>query len=141
MSGGGSALHGSDGGGATGSADVSITKSAQPGTVASGGQVTYTLDGPNAGPSLPRTYGQRPAGHWVLSRQRQTTSQGSCDTTVSCSLGTLAADSTATITITATVIAQDTTLTNTASVSSSTPDPNTGNNSASASVKCYPAPT
>ena len=37
--------------------------------------------------------------------------QGNCDLTVSCSLGTVAANSTVTITITATVIARDTTLT------------------------------
>jgi uncharacterized repeat protein (TIGR01451 family) len=53
------------------------------------------------------------------------TSQGSCDTTVLCSLGTLAANGTATITVTATVTARDTTLTNLARVSSSTFDPDT----------------
>ena len=42
---------GSDGGGASGLADVSITKSAAAGPVASGGQVTYTLNVRNAGPS------------------------------------------------------------------------------------------
>ena len=61
-------------------------------------------------------------------------SQGSCDTTVSCSLGTIVDNGTATITITATVIAGATTLTNNASVSSTTPDPDNSNNTASASI-------
>ncbi len=143
VSGGGSASNsGSDGGGATGSADVSITKIAQPGTVASGGQVTYTLDVGNAGPSAAQNViVSDPLGTGSLTAVSVQTTQpgGSCDTTVSCSLGTLTANSTATITITATVIAHDTTLTNTASVSSSTPDPNTGNNSASASVTVPPS--
>ncbi len=141
VSGGGSASgSASDGGGASGLADVSITKSAQPGTVASGDQVTYTLGVQNAGPSS--------AQNVMVSDQLNTgsysgvtvqSSQGSCDATVSCSLGSLAAHSTATITITATVIAHDTTLTNTATASSSTPDPNMGNNSASASVTVPPS--
>jgi uncharacterized repeat protein (TIGR01451 family) len=141
VSGGGSASSSaSDGGGANGLADVSITKSAQPGTVASGDQVTYTLNVHNAGPSSAQNVVvSDPLDAGSSRGVTVQTSQGSCDATVSCSLGALAANSTATITITATVIAHDTTLTNTAGVSSSTPDPNAGNNSASASVIVPPS--
>ena len=137
VSGGGSAdASASDGGGASGLADVSITKSCrQPATVSSGDTVTYTLNVQNAGPSSAQNVTVSdpidPASYSDVAVQ---TTQGSCDTTVSCSLGTVAANSTVTITITATVIARDTTLTNSASVSSSTPDPNPFNNSDSASV-------
>jgi large repetitive protein len=141
VSGGGSASSSaSDGGGASGLADVSITKRAQPGTVVSGDQVTYTLNVQNLGPSSAQNViVSDPLATGSYRGVSVQSSQGSCDATVSCSLGTLAAHSTATITITATVIAHDTTLTNTASASSSTPDPNTGNNSASASVTVPPS--
>ena len=136
VSGGGSPEStGSDGGGASGLADLSLTKTAEPQIVANGATVTYTLNVQNAGPSTaegvtvsdplaPASYGDVE----VLS------SQGSCDPAVSCSLGSVEANSTVTITITATVLARDTTLTNTASVSSPTPDPHSANNNASASV-------
>jgi large repetitive protein len=136
VSGGGSApATGSDGGGGSGLADVSITKSVDSSIVPSGGTVTYTLNVQNTGPSSAQNVTVSdpvdPASFSDVSAQP---SQGSCDTTVSCSLGSLPANGSATITVTATVIARDTTLTNTASVSSSTPDPNAANNSASATI-------
>ena len=136
VSGGGSAAStGSDGGGATELADVSIAKSAQPATVPNGGQVTYTLNVQNAGPSSAQNVTVNDSLNSAsFTDVAVRTTQGSCDTTVSCSLGTVDPNSTATVTITATVTAHDTTLTNTANVSSSTPDPNPFNNSASASV-------
>ena len=136
VSGGGSPpSSGSDGGGASGLADVSITKSAQPSKPASGDTVTYTLDVQNAGPSAAQNVTVNdPVDTASFSGISASTTQGTCDATVSCSLGTLAPNSNATITITATVTARDTTLTNTATVASSTPDPVPANNSASASV-------
>ena len=136
VSGGGSApATGSDGGGASGLADVSMTKAADSAIVSNGGTVTYTLNVQNAGPSSAQNVTvSDPVDPASFSDVSVQTTQGSCDTTVSCSLGTLAANATATITITATVIARDTTLTNNASVSSSTPDPNPSNNSASATI-------
>ena len=136
VSGGGSATQsGSDGGGATGLADVSITKSADSSIVPNGGQVTYTLNVQNAGPSsAENVMVSDPLNTASYSDVAAKPSQGTCDNTVSCSLGTVDPNSTVTITITATVTARDTTLTNNASVSSSTPDPNPFNNSDSASV-------
>jgi large repetitive protein len=136
VSGGGSAdSSGSDGGGANGLADLSIAKTADPGTVASGGQVTYTLTVQNSGPSSAQNVTvSDPVSAASYSDVSAQPTQGTCDTSVSCSLGTLTPNATATITITATVVARDTTLTNIAAVSSSTPDPIAENNSDSASV-------
>ena len=127
VSGGGSAdASASDGGGASGLADISITKAADVSAVSSGDTVTYTLNvlerGSVVGAECDRRRSDRSGARTATSRRPPTT-QGSCDATVSCSLGTVTANSTVTITITATVIARDTTLTNGASVSSSTPDP------------------
>ena len=136
VSGGGSGENsGSDGGGVSGLADLSMTKSAEPAVVTNGGEVTYTLNVRNAGPSsADNVMVSDPIPPVSYSNVEVTSSQGSCDTSVSCSLGNVEPDSTVTITITATVIARDTTLTNTASVSSATPDPEPSNNSDSASV-------
>jgi large repetitive protein len=122
-------------GGASGLADVSITKAADMSAVSSGSTITYTLIVQNTGPSSAQnvtvTDAIAPASY---SDVKVDTSQGTCNATVSCSLGTVTANSTVTITITATVIARDTTLTNSASVSTSTPDPNLVNNTDSATV-------
>ena len=136
VSGGGSAeALASDGGGASGVADVSITKSASAPIVANGETVTYTLNVQNAGPSAAQEVTvSDPLGPTSYSEVSAETTQGSCNASVSCSLGTLAANATATITITATVSARDTTLSNTASVASVTPDPDLSNNSASATI-------
>ena len=97
--------------------------------------MTYILTVQNSGPSSAQgvmvSDAIDPASFGDVAVQA---SQGTCDTTVSCSLGTLPANSSATIAVTATVLARDTTLTNTVSVSSPTPDPNPANNTDSASV-------
>ena len=115
-------------------ADLSITKSG-PATVQSGGTATYTLNVANAGPFDAHnvTVGDPlPAGETFVSA---TASQGSCDTTVSCQLGTIASGGSATITIVVTVTAScGATLTNTATVTGDEPDPDTSNNSASSSA-------
>ena len=136
VSGGGSApASGSDGGGTSGLADLSLTKTVDDTTVFSGDTVTFTLAVQNAGPSSVRNVTvSDPIDTASFGDVDAEASQGSCDTTVSCSLGSIAPNGTATITVTATVLARNTTLTNTASASSSTPDPNPDNNSASATV-------
>ena len=135
VSGGGSdPASASDGGGANGLADLSLSKTVDSTSVFNGDTVTFTLTVQNAGPSSAQNVTVSDPidpGFSVVDAQ---STQGRCDLTVSCSLGTLASDSTATVTITATVVARDTTLSNSASVSSSTPDPNPSNNSDSASV-------
>ena len=135
VSGGGSdPASASDGGGANGLADVSLSKTVDSTSVFNGDTVTFTLTVQNAGPSSAQNVTVSDPidpGFSVVDAQ---STLGSCDLTVLCSLGTLAADSTATVTITATVVARDTALANSASASSSTPDPNPSNNSDSASV-------
>ncbi len=135
VSGGGSdPASASDGGGANGLADLSLSKTVDSTSVFNGDTVTFTLTVQNAGPSSAQNVTVSDPITPGLSVVDAQSTLGSCDLTVSCSLGTLAADSTATITITAMVTARDTTLSNNASVSSSTPDPNPSNNSDSASV-------
>ncbi len=135
VTGGGSApASGSDGGGASGLADLSLAKTVDANTLFSGDTATFTLTVQNAGPSSAQNVTVSDpinSGFSVVDAQ---STQGSCDTAVSCSLGMLAANNTATITITAKVIARDTTLPNTATVASSTPDPNPSNNSDSTNV-------
>ena len=136
VSGGGSApASASDGGGTSGLANVSITKTADPTTVQSGGTVTFTLNVANAGPSPAlNVMVSDPIDLSSFSDVSVDSSQGTCDATVSCSLNTIADNGSATITITATVKAGASTLTNDASVSSTTPDPDNSDNSASAAV-------
>ena len=116
-------------------ADLGITKVAEPGTVASGGEVTYTVEVTNRGPSTAEDVTADdllPAADYANVSASST--QGTCDTTVSCSIGDLAAGATATITITATVEANDETLLNTATASSPTADPEPSNNTATAEL-------
>ena len=88
----------------SGLADVSIAKSADPPSVAQRRNVTYTLNVQNAGPSAAQKVTVNdPLDSTSLTEVAVETTQGSCDATVSCSLGTLAANATATITITATL--------------------------------------
>ena len=112
-------------------ADLRITKVAEPGTVASGGEVTYTVEVTNRGPSSAEDVTADdllPAADYANVSASST--QGTCDTTVSCAIGGLAAGATTTITITATVEANDETLLNTATASSPTADPEPSNDTA-----------
>ena len=104
-----------------------------PSTVFSGDTVTFTLNVQNAGPSSAQdVIVGDPIDPTAFGDVTVDTTRERCDGTVSCSLGTVTANSTVTITITATVAARDTTLTNTASASSPTPDPGpAANNTAS----------
>ncbi len=118
------------------SADLAITKSASPATVNVGDQTTFTLAVTNNGPSLARNVSvldSLPSGLELVSA---TSSQGTCNATVSCALGTLARNGTATVTIVAKALsgASGSTVRNTASVSGDQPDPTPANNSADADV-------
>ncbi|HEY6149797.1 MAG TPA: DUF11 domain-containing protein [Gaiellaceae bacterium] len=115
-------------------ADLSISKTG-PATVQSGGTATYTLNVSNAGPFDAHNVtvdDPLPAGETFVSA---TPSQGSCDSTVSCDLGTVANGGSATITVVVSVTAScGSTLTNTATVTGDEMDPDTTNNSSSAST-------
>lgn len=118
------------------SADLSIRKSASPGTVNVGDQVTFTLDVTNNGPSAAANVSvldSLPSGLGLVSANP---SQGTCNATIACSLGTLARNGTAQVTVVAKALssASGSTLRNTASVSGGQPDPNPGNDSSSADV-------
>jgi uncharacterized repeat protein (TIGR01451 family) len=97
-SGGGSAdATASDGGGAAGLADVSITKDASPSSLSSGDSVTFTLNVQNAGPSSAQNVTvSDPIDPASFADVTVDTTQGTCDTSVSCSLGSVAANSTVT---------------------------------------------
>jgi uncharacterized repeat protein (TIGR01451 family) len=115
--------------------DVKLTKTG-PANAVIGGQISYTLTAKNNGPSSATNVvvsDPVPAGTTLVSA---TPSQGTCDTTVSCSLGNLANGNSATITI---VLAATTvgTVTNTGSVTAAEPDSDTTNNSASATTNVY----
>jgi uncharacterized repeat protein (TIGR01451 family) len=122
----------------SGSADLSITKTASPSPVTSGGQLTYTLTVTNGGPNLAYSTSVSdplPQGTGLASA---TTTKGSCappsqgsNGSVNCLLGSLAAGESETITLTVNVTAPaGSTLANTATVGSATSDPNSSNNSA-----------
>jgi len=115
-------------------ADLSITKTG-PATAQSGGTITYTLNVTNAGPFDAHNVtvdDPLPAGETFVSA---TASQGSCNSAVTCQLGTVANGGSATITIVAHLTAAcGSTLTNTATVTGDEPDPDTSNNSDSSSA-------
>lgn len=113
------------------SADLAITKSDNPDPVVAGRTLTYTLSVVNNGPSDAVSVvvtDSLPAGvTWVST----TPSVGSCSgtTNISCNLGTMVRNATATITVVVTVDSATTgTLVNTTGVTSSTPDPDSSNN-------------
>jgi uncharacterized repeat protein (TIGR01451 family) len=115
-------------------ADLSITKTG-PATAQSGGTITYTLNVSNAGPFDAHNVtvdDPLPAGETLVSA---TATQGSCNATVTCQLGTVANGGSATITIVVRVTAScGSTITNIATVSGNEPDPDTSNNSDSSSA-------
>ncbi|HKD34988.1 MAG TPA: hypothetical protein VKB73_16240 [Gaiellaceae bacterium] len=115
-------------------ADLSITKTG-PATAQSGGTITYTLNVANAGPFDAHHVtvdDPLPAGETFVSAS---TTQGSCNGTVSCQLGTVANGGSVTITVVVQVTAScGSTITNTATVTGDEPDPDTSNNSDSSST-------
>ena len=122
------------------SADLSVTKFANPSPVLSGSNLTYTLTVQNTGPD--QAVGVQftdavPAG---TTFQSLSPSAG-CATpavngggTVSCDLGTLASGASVTFTLVVKVTAPGGSVSNTASVTTLTPDPNTANDSATANT-------
>ncbi|MEA2343434.1 MAG: hypothetical protein QOF63_1603, partial [Thermoanaerobaculia bacterium] len=116
----------------TPSADLGVTKTATPNPVATGGSLTYTITAVNNGPD-PATgvvaTDTLPAGVTFVSASSGCNASSS---TVTCTIGNLAAAAQAvrTITVTAPVTAGN--ITNTVTIAGNeTPDPNAANNSSS----------
>ncbi len=113
------------------SADLGITKDDSPDPVLAGEDITYTLVVTNNGPSDAQSVTVSdpvPANTTFVSATPD--NGGSCDSSVSCALGTIPDGGVVNVTI---VVTADSgfagTVTNTATVSSATPDPNAGNDS------------
>jgi large repetitive protein len=125
-----------DSGGATAQADLQVTKRTTTPSVASGGQIQWVVDVHNAGPSTAAgvTMSDPSLGGSDYDQVVATPTQGTCDTTVSCDLGSIVPGGTASVTIDARVLANDTTLNNGASATTSTADPDNTNNNATASA-------
>ena len=120
----------------TAQADLALTKAVSPTQVEVGQDFTYTLTVTNRGPS-PATgvtvTDALPAGVTVGT---VVASQGSCalaGATVTCALGTVAANAAATVTITATREVPEP-ISNTASVTGTEPDPVTDDNTATVTL-------
>ncbi len=114
-----------------GEADLSLVKSA-PGIVKVGEMLTYTLTVMNNGPDSASSItlvDLLPASVSFISASPGCTQNGSV---VTCNLGSLGKDASATVIIVVTAPAQPGSLTNNASVSAAEDDPTPGNNSASA---------
>lgn len=123
-------------------ADVGVVKTANPSSVAVGGNVTYTSVVSNSGPGVATSvaFGDvLPAGQTALS---VTTTQGSCSgtTTVSCAIGTLAVGASATVVITVRASTAGS-FTNTATIGADQADQNVGANNTSAATVVVTAPT
>jgi uncharacterized repeat protein (TIGR01451 family) len=125
----------------TGTADLEVTKTTTATTAKVGDQLTYTITVTNHGPAdasgvtviddLPDT----------LTYVSATPSQGTCaeaTSVVTCELGNLAADATATVQLVATVAAEGS-VANTATVDGDQLDTSIGNNTAVADVSAAPA--
>jgi uncharacterized repeat protein (TIGR01451 family) len=117
------------------SADVAIVKSASPGTITPGTNVTYTLAVTNHGPDPAvnmRVSDPLPSGLMFVSASPECSAAGA---DVTCAVGSLAAGASQTFTVTASVASSVTgRVTNTAMVTSDTPDPNPGNNTSTTTV-------
>ncbi len=121
--------------------DLRLTKSASPASViAGGGQVTFTLNVTNAGPSPASAVQVVDAFPAAFTLVRATTSKDTsvslCSTGGTCDLGEMAVGASAIITLVYTVPAGVSagTYTNTAHVSSPSSDSNSANNTATAPV-------
>jgi uncharacterized repeat protein (TIGR01451 family) len=122
-------------------ADLSITKTDSPDPVAVGATLTYTVTVTNEGPVETATEvtveDVLPAG---VTFQSATPSQGTCTQaagTVTCNLGDLARDASATVQITVTPQSPGT-ITNTATVTGGQRDPEINNNTATESTTVQP---
>lgn len=123
------------------SADLSVTQTDSPDPVIVGNQFTYTLTASNSGPSDATGVilsDNLPSSVTFIS---SSSTQGSCSgtSTITCSLGALKKNSSATVRLTVTAHSEGT-LINSASVSASESDPNPSNNTDKENTTVRPAP-
>ena len=121
-------------------ADVAITKFANPSPVLSGSNLTYTITVSNAGPNPASNASLLDTVPTGTTFQSLTPSAG-CTTpavngtgTVSCTIGTLASGGSAIYTLVVKVTAASGSVSNTVSAAAVTPDPSSGNNTATATT-------
>jgi len=117
-------------------AEVALTKTVTPDTVEVGGNLTYVLTITNRGPAPATDVMLTDPLPTAVTPGTVTASQGSCtlaSRTVTCAMGTLAPDASATVTITATRDAPEP-FSNTASVAATEADPNPADNTATATT-------
>ncbi len=117
-------------------ADLALSKAVMPAMAAVGETLTYTLVVTNRGPSTATSVTLTDDLPQQVTPGTASASQGTCTLggrTLSCALGTLAPDGTATVTVTATRDAAQP-FTNQASVTATEPDPTPDDNTASAST-------
>ncbi len=115
------------------SADVSITKTADPAQTTVGSNVEYTIVVTNNGPGEATDVvvtDELPPGTTLVSSSAGCTGT----TTVTCTVGTLASGASATIELVVTMPSTPGPVSNTATVESSSTDPTLGNNSSTAVV-------
>ncbi len=117
-------------------ADLDVSKTATPNPVVNGQNATYTITVRNTGPSVSRSVVVSDPVPAPLTYVSSSSTQGTCTQgagTVTCAVGDLALNATATITVVAAVPSAGGAngVTNTATATSSTTDPVTTNNSAS----------
>lgn len=114
----------------SGGADVSVSATATPSTVAQGANLTYQITVTNNGPLAANAVTMTDALPTGATFVSATPTVGTCSgtTTVTCTLGTMNSAATATISLVVTATTSGS-LMNTASVTSTTPDPNALNNS------------
>ena len=123
-------------------ADLSMAAAASPGTILSGNTVTYSLTAQNHGPTAAATtqiVDTLPADAVV-----QSVAGGTCAgaTVITCNVGTLAANASATITIVAALSPfSSETAANSATVTSTSFDPDLSNNTSSTSTTVDAAPS
>ena len=115
-----------------GSADVGLTMSVFPTPVFVSSSMTYTITVQNLGPASATGVAVTDTLPSTLTFGTATPSQGTCTggLSLSCALGTIAANATTTISVALTTSSTATTLTNTASVATTSTDSNANNNAA-----------
>ncbi len=127
-----------DAGGAIAQADLAITKTADQSVVPARGEVTFTLDVVNRGPSTATAVQVTDTMAPNFAALEATSDRGSCTVAVVCAIGALAPGQQATVTIRAQVLdaAVDSTVTNVATVTDTgaSDDPVAGNDAADAIV-------